>query len=141
MASPLAFLSCSRFSTLPAYLGLVWHEQIQPGRLQSGCRGLAGEGSAQKAESTGGQTPRGYPGQEVPVGSGDVSGMCLVTDIRARAYQFRSSPVFSKMLTFLATVRFWDCHAKNGQAGECARGAAASAARPSCQLRDAVTQR
>jgi len=35
MALSLAFLSCSRFSTLPAYLGLVWHEQVQPGTVQS----------------------------------------------------------------------------------------------------------
>jgi hypothetical protein len=33
--------------------------------------------------------PRGYPRQEVPTGSGDVSGMCLTTDIRTRAYQPR----------------------------------------------------
>ena len=33
--------------------------------------------------------PRGYPRQEVPIGSGDVSGMCLTTDIRTSAYQAR----------------------------------------------------
>jgi hypothetical protein len=33
--------------------------------------------------------PRGYPRQEVPVGSGDVSGMCLTTDIPTQAYQPR----------------------------------------------------
>ena len=29
--------------------------------------------------------PRGYPRQEVPVGPGDVSGMCLTTDIRTQS--------------------------------------------------------
>jgi hypothetical protein len=54
---------------------------MQPGTLQSGCRGLVGDGSTQKEESNGGHTPRGYPGQAVPVGPGELSGMCLVTDI------------------------------------------------------------
>jgi hypothetical protein len=39
--------------------------------------------------------PRGYPRQEVPVGPGDVSGMCLTTDIRIRAYQPRNRSVFT----------------------------------------------
>src|SRR5207245_549140 len=52
---------------------------MQPGTLQSGCRWLVGDVSAQKAESNGGHTPRGYPGQALPVGPGELSGMCLVT--------------------------------------------------------------
>jgi len=59
---------------------MTWH--MQPGTLQSGCRWLVGDASAQKAESNGGHTPRGYPGQALPVGPGELSGMCLVTDIR-----------------------------------------------------------
>jgi hypothetical protein len=54
---------------------------MQPGTLQSECRGLVGDGSTQKEESNGGHTPRGYPGQALPVGPGELSGMCLVTDI------------------------------------------------------------
>jgi hypothetical protein len=40
--------------------------------------------------------PRGYPRQEVPVGSGDVSGMYLTTDIHTRAYQPMNSTVLFK---------------------------------------------
>jgi hypothetical protein len=54
---------------------------MQPGTLQSGCRGLLGDGSTQKEESNGGHIPRGYPGQALPVGPGELSGMCRVTDI------------------------------------------------------------
>jgi len=54
---------------------------MQPGTLQSGCRWLVGDVSAQKAESNGGHTPCGYPGQALPVGPGELSGMCLVMDI------------------------------------------------------------
>jgi hypothetical protein len=53
---------------------------MQPGTLQSRCRWLVGDASAQKAESNGGHTPRGYPGQALPVGPGELSGMCFVTD-------------------------------------------------------------
>jgi len=59
----------------------LWHGQMQPGTLQSGCRWLVGDASAQKAESNGGHTPRGYPGQALPAGPGELSGMCLITDI------------------------------------------------------------
>ena len=48
--------------------------------------------------------PRGYPRQEVPVGSSDALGMCLTTDIRTRAYQARNRPVCSRMLTFLGAI-------------------------------------
>ena len=71
------------------YLQWVWQGQVHPGRLQSLCRSLSLEGLAQNEEVSGGQVPRGYPRQEVPVGSGDVSGMCLTTDIRTQAYQPR----------------------------------------------------
>jgi hypothetical protein len=87
-----------------SYLQWVWQGQVHPGRLQSLCRSLSLEGLAQNEEVSGGQVPRGYPRQEVPVGSGDVSGMCLTTDIRTRAYQLRNRPVCSRMLTFLAAI-------------------------------------
>jgi hypothetical protein len=70
---PLSFPFSHRtiLSTAFALCGPAWQEQEQPGILQSGCRGLAGEPSTQNAESTGGQTPRGYPGQALPVGPGE----------------------------------------------------------------------
>ena len=42
---------------------------------------LEGERSRQKEENTGGQTPRGYPGQALSVGPAESSGLCLVIDI------------------------------------------------------------
>jgi hypothetical protein len=68
------------------------------------CRSLSLEGLAQNEEVSGGQVPRGYPRQEVPVGPGVVSGMCLTTDIPIRAYQPGNGPVCSRMLTFLAAI-------------------------------------
>src|ERR1700730_17033059 len=88
-----------RLARFLTYFQWVWHRQVHPGRLQSRCRSLSTEGLAQNEEVSGGQVPRGYPRQEVPVGSGDVSGMCLTTDISTRAYQARSRPVCSRMLT------------------------------------------
>src|SRR6266853_1179329 len=82
----------------------VWQGQVHPGRLQSLCRSLSLEGLAQNEEVSGGQVPRGYPRQEVPVGPGVVSGMCLTTDIPIRAYQPGNGPVCSRMLTFLAAI-------------------------------------
>jgi len=70
-----------RDSNFQVACGRLWHGQMQPGTLQSGCRWLVGDVSAQKAESNGGHTPRGYPGQALPVGPGELSGMCRVTDI------------------------------------------------------------
>jgi hypothetical protein len=72
---------------------------VHPGRLQSLCRSLSFEGSAQNEEVSGGQVPRGYPKQEVPVGSGDVSGMCLTTDIRIPSLPTQDRPVCSRMIT------------------------------------------
>jgi hypothetical protein len=93
-----------RYGHFLPYLQWVWHGQIQPGRLQSRCRLLSTEGSAQKEEVSGGQVPRGYPMQEVPVGPGDISGMCLTTAIIVRAYQSSSKPVCSRMLTLTVAV-------------------------------------
>jgi hypothetical protein len=42
--------------------------------------------------------------QDVPVGSGDISGMCLTTAIIVRAYQSSSKLGCSRMHTFLAPV-------------------------------------
>jgi hypothetical protein len=86
------------------YLQWVWQGQVHPGRLQSLCRSLSLEGSAQNEEVSGGQVPRGYPRQEVPVGSGDVSGMCLTTDIRIPSVPTQDRPVCSRMITFLVIV-------------------------------------
>jgi hypothetical protein len=51
--------------------------------------------TTENEEVSGGQVPRGYPRQEVPVGSGDVSGMCLTIDIPTPAYQPGNRPVCS----------------------------------------------
>src|ERR1700693_5647652 len=75
-----------------------------PWRLQSLCRSLSLEGLAQYEEVSGGQVPRGYPRQEVPAGSGDISGICLTTDIRTPSYQPRNRPVCSTTLTILAAI-------------------------------------
>jgi hypothetical protein len=48
--------------------------------------------------------PRGYPRQEVPVGSGDVSGMCLTTAIRISSLPTQDRPVCSRMITFLVAT-------------------------------------
>ena len=55
-------------------LGLEWQGQVQPGRLQSPCLVSYVAFSLQKDEIIGGKTPSGYPGKELSVGSGDVSG-------------------------------------------------------------------
>jgi hypothetical protein len=86
------------------YLQWPWQGQVHPGRLQSLCRTLSLEGLAQNEEVSGGQVPRGYPRQEVPVGSGDVSvypglvGSCVC--LSSSTYR----PVCSRMLTFLAVI-------------------------------------
>ncbi len=82
----------------------VWQGQVHPGRLQSLCRSLSLEGSAQNEEVSGGQVPRGYPKQEVPVGSGDVSEMCLTTAIRISSLPTQDRPVCSRMITFLVAI-------------------------------------
>jgi len=64
----------SRFRFSHPYLGLEWHGQVQPGRLQSPCLVSYVAFSLQKDEIIGGKMPRGYPGKELSVGSGDVSG-------------------------------------------------------------------
>jgi hypothetical protein len=56
------------------HLGLEWHGQVQPGRLQSPCLVSYVAFSLQNEEIIGGQTPSGYPGKELSVGSGDISG-------------------------------------------------------------------
>jgi len=56
------------------YLGLEWHGQVQPGRLQSSCLVSYVAFSLQKDQIIGGQTPSGYPGKALSVGSGVVSG-------------------------------------------------------------------
>jgi hypothetical protein len=63
----------ARWTSHP-YLGLEWHGQMQPGRLQSSCLVSYVAFSLQKDEIIGGQTPSGYPGKDLSVGSGDVSG-------------------------------------------------------------------
>jgi hypothetical protein len=66
---------CSFFPRSPVFhLGLEWHGQMQPGRLQSVCLVSYVAFSLQKEEIIEGQTPSGYPGKELSVGSGDVSG-------------------------------------------------------------------
>ena len=100
----LLFCFNSRMRDSCLYFQWVWQGQVHPGRLQSLCRSLSLEGLAQNEEVNGGQVPRGYPRQEVPVGPGVVSGMCLTTDIPVRAYQPRNRPVCSRMLTFLAAI-------------------------------------
>src|SRR4029077_4728048 len=87
IAHPHAIRHRSRLARFLTYLQWVWHRQVHPGRLPSSCRLLSSEGFVQNEEVNGGQVPRGYPRQEVPVGPGVVSGMCLMTDIRLRAYQ------------------------------------------------------
>jgi hypothetical protein len=62
------------FQIRNSYLGLEWHGQVQPGRLQSPCLVSYVEFSLQKDEIIGGQTPSAYPGKELSVGSGVVSG-------------------------------------------------------------------
>jgi len=59
---------------VPDLFGLEWHGQMQPGRLQSLCLVSYVAFSLQKEEMIGGHTPSGYPGKELSVGSGDVSG-------------------------------------------------------------------
>jgi hypothetical protein len=100
----LLFCFNSRMRGSCLYFQWVWQGQVHPGRLQSLCRSLSLEGLAQNEEVSGGQVPRGYPRQEVPVGPGVVSGMCLTTDIPVRGYQPRNRPVCSRMLTFLAAI-------------------------------------
>src|SRR5579864_1890300 len=56
------------------YLVLEWHGQVQPGKLQSPCLVSYVAFSLQKDEIIGGKTPSGYPGKELSVGSGNVSG-------------------------------------------------------------------
>jgi hypothetical protein len=77
----LPFFRRTIFARAAALCGAAWQEQVQPGILQSGCRRFAGERSAQNEESTRGQTPRGYPGQALPVGPGEWSVLCLMIDI------------------------------------------------------------
>jgi hypothetical protein len=96
----------ARVPPILSYLQWVWNGQIHPGRLQSRCRLLSTEGSAPKEEVSRGQIPRGYPMQEVPVGPDDISGLCLTTATIVPAYQSSSSPICSRMLTFLATVEW-----------------------------------
>ena len=58
-----------------------------------------GDRSAQKEESSGGHTPRGYPGQALPLGPGESSGMCRVTDMSTDGISPRSDQVWSRTLT------------------------------------------
>ena len=64
---PVSYASC-------LFFGLEWHGQVQPGRLQSLCLVPYVAFSLQKEEMIGGQTPSGYPGKGLSVGSGVVSG-------------------------------------------------------------------
>jgi hypothetical protein len=72
MSSPP--LSPSLHRLAHRHLGLEWNGQVQPGRLQSPCLVSYVAFSLQKDEIIGWKTPSGYPGKELSVGSGDVSG-------------------------------------------------------------------